>query len=155
MWHVGCHLSMAWWMVPYPRPGSEPVKSWATKAECVKLTTQSQGEPPNIHFEGHIPRVLSLWSEFLTSSQVVLVNFGWGIPFGCHSWICLLPTLLRLTLVDTELKVSCWSPCEVWNQRAITVLLVSFWPGRNRRACGSRKVQSQHPRGLVRSIPSC
>ena len=33
-------------MVPCPCPGFEPAKPWATKVECVKLTTRPQGRPP-------------------------------------------------------------------------------------------------------------
>ena len=35
---MGPRLSMAWWVVPCPHPGSEPVKSWATEEERTNLT---------------------------------------------------------------------------------------------------------------------
>ena len=43
--YVGRCLSMAWWVVPCPRPGSERVKPWAAKAEHGNLTTWPQGWP--------------------------------------------------------------------------------------------------------------
>ena len=47
--YVGCHFSMAWWMMPCPRPGFELVKPWATEAEHVNLITQPWGHPQS-HF---------------------------------------------------------------------------------------------------------
>ena len=43
--YVGHHLSMAWWAVLGLCPASEPVKPWATEAECANLTTWSIGGP--------------------------------------------------------------------------------------------------------------
>ena len=43
--YVGHRLSMAWWAVPCPCPGSEPMKPRAAKAESVNLTTQPWGQP--------------------------------------------------------------------------------------------------------------
>ena len=40
--YVGRHLNMVWWAAPCLRPGSEPAKPWATKAEPVNLTTRPQ-----------------------------------------------------------------------------------------------------------------
>ena len=45
---VGCHLSMAWWVVLGPRLGSEPAKPWATKAEHRNLTTRALGQSPGM-----------------------------------------------------------------------------------------------------------
>ena len=42
--HVGCPLSMAWWAVPCPCPGSEP---WAAEAGHGNSTTWPWGWPPN------------------------------------------------------------------------------------------------------------
>ena len=39
------HLSVAWWVVLGPCPGSEPVKPWATEAEHTNLITRPQGQP--------------------------------------------------------------------------------------------------------------
>ena len=44
--YVGCHLSMAWWAVLGPHPGSKPAKPWAPKAGCMNSTTQPWGRPP-------------------------------------------------------------------------------------------------------------
>ena len=43
--YVGCRLNMAWWVVPCPCPGSEPVKPWAAEAERANLTTWPEGRP--------------------------------------------------------------------------------------------------------------
>ena len=42
--YVGRRLSMAWWAVLCPRPGSELVKPWATEAECGNLATRPWGQ---------------------------------------------------------------------------------------------------------------
>ena len=48
---VGHHVSMAWWVIPWPRSGSKPAKPWATGAVCVIWTTQPQGRPLELlHF---------------------------------------------------------------------------------------------------------
>ena len=47
--YVGRHLSMTWWVVPHPHPGSEPAKPWVLKAERRNLTTRSWGRP-DIYF---------------------------------------------------------------------------------------------------------
>ena len=39
---------MAWWVVPCPRPGSQPAKHWAAEAERTNLTTRPWGQPPNL-----------------------------------------------------------------------------------------------------------
>ena len=46
--YVGHRLSMAWWAVPWPCPGSEPVKPWASEAECANLTTQPRCQPSTL-----------------------------------------------------------------------------------------------------------
>ena len=43
--NVGRCLSMAWWVGPCLRPGSELAKPWATEAECVNLTIWPWGQP--------------------------------------------------------------------------------------------------------------
>ena len=48
--YVGCCLSMAWWAVPCPHPGSEPTKPWAAKAECTNLTTRPRAGPSTRFF---------------------------------------------------------------------------------------------------------
>ena len=50
LWHVGRHLSMAWRAVPCLRPGSEPAKPRAAKAELTNLTTRPWGRPPKIFY---------------------------------------------------------------------------------------------------------
>ena len=45
LWHVACHLKVAWQVVPCPCLGSEPAKTQATKAEHGKLTTRPRGRP--------------------------------------------------------------------------------------------------------------
>ena len=46
--YVGCHLSVAWWVVPCLHSGSEPAKPWATEAERANPTTWPQGWPPSV-----------------------------------------------------------------------------------------------------------
>ena len=43
--YMGPHLNMTWPSVPCPRPGSEPAKPWAAKAERANLTPWPQGRP--------------------------------------------------------------------------------------------------------------
>ena len=50
---MGCHLNVAWWAVPCPRPGSEPVKPWVTAAELVNLTTRPRGWPRKFCLKTH------------------------------------------------------------------------------------------------------
>ena len=50
LWHVGCHLSMIWWAVPCPRPGSKLAEPWAAQTERRNLTTQPWGPPPTCVF---------------------------------------------------------------------------------------------------------
>ena len=56
---VGCHLSMAWWAVPCPHPGSEPATPWAAEAKRVNLTTQPRGRPLGCCLKQHILRFFS------------------------------------------------------------------------------------------------
>ena len=44
--YLGRHLSMAWWVVPCPCPGSDLAKPWAAEAECRNLTTHGAGPCP-------------------------------------------------------------------------------------------------------------
>ena len=46
--YVGRCLSMAWWVVPCLRLGSQPVKSLATKVERAKLTTDHGASSSNV-----------------------------------------------------------------------------------------------------------
>ena len=73
LWHVGCHLSMAWWVVPCPCPGFELVKPWAAAAEHMNLTTQPRGRALSLSLDycifffftpmTHSPALLSLGVE--------------------------------------------------------------------------------------------
>ena len=44
--YMGYRLSMAWWVVPCPSPGSELAKSRAAEAQPANLTTWPWGQPP-------------------------------------------------------------------------------------------------------------
>ena len=59
---MGLHLNVAWWVVPCPHPGSEPVKPWAAEAECVNLATWPRGWP-------------QLWHSLNEVFLVILGNF--------------------------------------------------------------------------------
>ena len=48
--YVGHHLSMAWWAVLGPCPGSKLVKPWAAEVEHTNLTTWPQGQPRDYFF---------------------------------------------------------------------------------------------------------
>ena len=48
--YVRCHLSMAWWVVPCLRPGSEQVKPGAAKVQRMNLNIWPQGWPEIIIF---------------------------------------------------------------------------------------------------------
>ena len=104
--YVGRHLSMPWWTVPCPRPGSEPAKPWAAEVECVNLTTQPPGRPLMIFilkaclFSSYMehspsPRLLCVWkSQTNRRSEedllhlpysCVLVGRMWGATFTATS----------------------------------------------------------------------
>ena len=46
--YVGRHLSMAWWAVPCPCPGSKPAKPWAAKVEHAN-SDSATGPAPEYH----------------------------------------------------------------------------------------------------------
>ena len=48
--YVGHCLSMTWWAVPCPHPGSKQAKSWATEVERANLTTQHGASPRELSF---------------------------------------------------------------------------------------------------------
>ena len=54
--YVGHNLSMAWWAVLGPCPGSKPAKPWATEAEHANLTTRPWGQLPDFLWQSKWPK---------------------------------------------------------------------------------------------------
>ena len=87
LWHVGRCLSMAWWVVPCPRPGSKPVKLWAVEAELANLTTWPWGRPlENSTFREW--RKCFLWSPTTKSLLWNLLEPSLGIIWKAQTEKC-------------------------------------------------------------------
>ena len=80
--YMGHHLSVAWWAVLGPRPGSKQVKPWATKTEC-ELNHLATGQAPLLLLLHRIlsPHSLALGTVSLRIAQTPWTSCPWAFYF--------------------------------------------------------------------------
>ena len=127
LWHVGCHLSMAWWTTPCPCPGSEPAKPGATEVERTNSTIRPRGQSHNLDF------ILENIREFKKNPEIFIHKDSHVIGLGCSLGIKILESYLSLLV-----PVCSWSISLLWmrklTSREVTCLAqVTCWVEMNKR----------------------
>ena len=82
--YMGCHLSIAWWVVLGWHPGSGLTKLWTTEVECVNLTTWPWASPwPSIF-------VCSPQKVCILICVIMMLKRFWWSTVGTFCWKRLL-----------------------------------------------------------------
>ena len=85
---MGCHHSIAWWVVCRSAPRIQTWEAWAPEAECANLTTMPPGQPQDLAFNACFCHLLAGWSwisDFLTFSSLTYIMVTMtSISWGCH-----------------------------------------------------------------------